>query len=209
MQQDIERIHDLEVMLHRQQITKLDYTSILDIKNVRHRLQKIYARIMIVSYMHKAFPNSEVCYTHGNLGEPLIFGPGNMQVSVSHSNNIVAVAFSQVDIGLDIEEPTRLLPGVFSNYTKYEKNDVLNSNDIVYEFMRLWTCKEALLKKEKVGLKHGLQNSEIKILDTRTAINYRGTIKTIIYSQKIENYCLSLALDYDFASQDIIISKYI
>lgn len=75
--------------------------------------------------------------------------------------------------------------------------------------MRLWTCKEALLKNEKVGLTHGLKNSEIKILDTRTAVNYRGTEKTIIYTKKIENYCLSLALDYDFASSDIIFSEYI
>ena len=209
MQQDIEKVHNLKVMLHRQQITKLDYTNILAIKNMKHRLQKIYARVMIVSYMHKLFPNSKVCYTHGKLGEPLIFGPGNMQVSVSHSNNIIAVALSQVNIGLDIEESRKLLPGVFSNYTKQEKNDVLNCDDITYEFIRLWTCKEALLKKEKVGLTHGLKNSEIKSLDTRTAVNYRGTEKTIIYSQKIENYCLSLALDYDFASRNIIFSKYI
>ena len=84
--------------------------------------------------------NPEIEYKQG---KPF-FISNNICFSISHSNDIVLVAFNNMNIGADVEYMRK------RNYKnimdRYEKN---NSNPTCKEFYRFWTFHEAEIKLNK------------------------------------------------------------
>ena len=111
---------------------------------------------------HGITENVEFGYAEG--GKPYIKGHETIHFNLSHCRSAVACAIDNKPIGIDIEavRPFKesLARHVLSQ-SEYEK--VATSSDPAYEFTRLWTMKESLLKLTGLGLR-----TELKTLLTRS-----------------------------------------
>jgi len=88
-------------------------------------------------------------------GKPYVKG---MQCfNISHSGNIVIVAFSLFDIGIDIELKREIdFNSVVDYIHPLEKAEFLYSNNYTDSFFKIWTRKEAFLKAKGNGIVDGL-----------------------------------------------------
>lgn len=92
--------------------------------------------------------------------------------NISHCENTLACAFSEMEIGIDIERirpiPLSVLKRFFSEkeqkyvlgHTPNEKDfEMNNSEEILERFYRIYTLKEAICKKSGIGIK-GLKDAD-------------------------------------------------
>lgn len=85
-------------------------------------------------------------------GKPLLEG---LSFSISHSQNLVACAFStSVDLGLDVEYPRVVKKEYFRHYFSAEEWNEIITDKTLHTFYQYWTKKEAILKAAGVGLPH-------------------------------------------------------
>lgn len=111
---------------------------------------------------------------YGTHGKPYLSHRGNLYFNISHSGDYAAVAFSQTEVGVDIERIRKIRPGVMSRYfhlseREYlEKPAVKNTGKAEMEemqeglenaltetdmkFTELWTRKESYIKAVGKGL---------------------------------------------------------
>lgn len=98
-------------------------------------------------------------YRESESGRPYIVDE-QADLSVSHSGRYTCVAITTdpgVSIGIDIEERVRAskrdLAGIAHRFfSPAEAAKVEQSDDTVFEFLKLWTMKEALMKSRRVPL---------------------------------------------------------
>lgn len=100
-----------------------------------------------------------------------------MCISKSDTKNYIAVAVSDTDIGIDIEEASRRadIQALSSRFFCSEEQEYIASqNDMHRAFLKIWTRKEALLKADGIGIRVEL-NSFNTVPDTVTFNNNRYT----------------------------------
>lgn len=76
---------------------------------------------------------------------PFIRGMGNLFISISHSENLVAAAISKFPIGIDIEKIKPLKSGILERVLTSAEQEFVKAEDIG-TFYKIWTAKEALIK---------------------------------------------------------------
>lgn len=104
----------------------------------------------------------------------------NIQFNLSHSGKYAAAAFSDKAIGIDIETPRKINPGLTKRYfSEAELKHFETCDKHELEFLKIWTRKESLLKATGIGISTKL--SEICVLnDTVTFNGTKYTITTTI-----------------------------
>ncbi len=101
--------------------------------------------------------NVEFGYAEG--GKPFIKGRETIHFNLSHCRTAVACAIHDKPVGIDIETVRPFKDSLARHVlslSEYEK--VAASADPAYEFTRLWTMKESLLKLTGRGLRTDLQS---------------------------------------------------
>lgn len=96
-------------------------------------------------------------------GKPCLIN-SSMYLSITHSGKWVAVTFSHMPIGLDIEEVKFVKPGVYPHCTVKSESDALINLPMpkrTSEFIRLWTLKESYVKMTGQGLYDRLNEIEV------------------------------------------------
>lgn len=119
------------------------------------RKKELLATCIILS---KVFNNDYDIHYYSN-GKPYLDNKYNYldykYLSISHSNNIVSIALSEHDIGLDIEvmNKDRLIvhKATLNNY-ELDIYNSLNDYDKIKYFYKIWTRKEAYVKLSGIGL---------------------------------------------------------
>ena len=121
----------------------------------------------------------DMIFSTDNNGKPYLCNFKNIHFNLSHSGNYVVCIVSDKQVGIDIQKiinPEDLLMRRVCSEEEYQK--IIESEDINNEFTKLWTQKEAVLKKSGIGingdLKNCLKNTNVK-------------------SFKLDNYWLSIA----------------
>lgn len=80
--------------------------------------------------------------------------------NISHSGQLVALAYGDQAIGIDIEEIKPIETGLFQHYLHAAErawiDDALPSN-VLSRFYSVWSKKEAVLKADGIGILHDLQ----------------------------------------------------
>jgi len=118
---------------------------------------RLIARSVLSSYLKTS--NNAVLFDYQN-GKPYLSSNYNsrVQFNISHSQNIVMVAFHpEFNIGIDIEKIVLLEDIDTLAKTVFTTNEIKhlnnrNSVDKVNEFYRIWVIKEAILKCTGQGL---------------------------------------------------------
>lgn len=130
----------------------------------------------------------QICY--GLNGKPKLKTPENIHFNVSYSRNLILIALSECEIGLDVEwinedfDFREILPDYFSEAdTAY-----ILEEDCYSRFFECWTKKEALAKATGLGIAHekfktGMPTLPLKSIKLNEAywLSVAGTDKITLY----------------------------
>lgn len=133
-----------------------------------HAEQSAAARRLLASLL-----GHEATVEHDADGAPCLPDNPDLHISLSHCRTAVAVAAcSNKKVGIDIESRRKVSSSLMERVcTPAELESVHRSDDPVMEFLRLWTCKEAVLKCRGTGIKgfasmvHALEDDGIEVCD--------------------------------------------
>lgn len=175
---------DMEKMLKSLPIDL--YKEIMRFQNHQDRRLKLYSKLMVKKYYeisNKKFSWSN--WQTSSEGKP--FYTGGKKFNISHSGSFVTVAFSDKEIGIDIEKCSDFDVSMVLDYLHIqEKKFIVNATDSRDAFFTVWTRKEAYLKAKGIGITEGL--------------NHENCLESSIgFEDKWFVSSLSIATDYKLA----------
>jgi 4'-phosphopantetheinyl transferase len=146
---------DADALRHLDLLPSFMQQEIMRFKLLNDQRLMLMGRLIV----HKFFLESGFhwgLFNRAENGKPYVSG---MQCfNISHSGSIVIVAFSEFDIGIDIEFKKREMD--FNSIIDYmhpcERAEFLCCSDRTDTFFKIWTRKEAFLKAKGNGIVDGL-----------------------------------------------------
>lgn len=136
------------------------------------KLLLLYPELLILFEAQKKgiHYNASLDFGRYDYGKPYIKGHPEFQFNISHTNNAIAVAFSEYQIGVDVEK-------IRTEHNEWLKNNLDASNrifskdEVMYilakknkqalRFAEVWTGKEAYLKCKGTGITMPLSHVNI------------------------------------------------
>lgn len=121
----------------------------------------------------------DMIFSTDNNGKPYLCNFKDIYFNLSHSGDYVVCVVSNKPVGIDIQKIINVEDLLMRRVCSEEEyKTIIVSKDINNEFTKLWTQKEAVLKKNGIGINGDLKNC----------------LKNInIQSFKLDNYWLSIA----------------
>ena len=159
-------------------------TRIDNKKNKQAHRQSHLAYCLLLKTLKKeyAIDNVEIKFTPN--GKPYIQnGP---HFSIAHSDNYIAIAIDNNEVGIDIEKVGEFNTAIADKYFSASEKKFLFNGDKNLNFYKLWTAKEALIKKKGTGLRDLSDTELIPIPD-----GFRHN-ENLIMTQIAENYVISV-----------------
>lgn len=90
-------------------------------------------------------------------GKPFV--ENGYKFNITHSGNYVIVAFSQQEVGVDLEEIASVDANALADYFHSDEQQFIqHSTNKKLAFFQVWTRKEAYLKAIGIGVMNGLNN---------------------------------------------------
>lgn len=128
-------------------------------------------------------------------GKPYFAGETDVHFSVSHSGELVAVAFGESPLGIDLQQHKSRGDAIArhrklaSRYFHPREQEYLE-NDLWEGFFRIWTAKESFVKRTGRGIDHSFH--EICILPQRESWqDENGFFRQTVFS----DYTLTLSTE--------------
>jgi phosphopantetheinyl transferase len=107
--------------------------------NIKRKKEFIAARIL----KNELF-SSDSIIEYNEIGAPFVSGAGH--ISISHANNLVAIAnCKDYKIGLDLEFPREKVLTLYPKFLSSTECEEFDTNSVI-ELTRVWSAKEALYK---------------------------------------------------------------
>lgn len=122
-------------------------------------------------------------FVYGEHGKPAIAGHPDIHFNMSHCKEAAICVLAQKPVGIDIESINRYSEGV----ARYAMNDaelqqIHQAERPEAEFIRLWTLKEAVLKRAGTGIRNDMKHVLYGLKDVKTVINEKkGYIYSVAY----------------------------
>lgn len=111
-------------------------------KNESRKKQSLACRILL----QKLLINDEVSVDYDKNGKPFL-RDSNYHISISHTNEFVAVIMGQNRVGIDIEKIHPRIHKTRKRFvTESEEHWLSNSNSLEEQLFLIWGAKEAMLK---------------------------------------------------------------
>lgn len=119
-------------------------------------------------------------FEYGEHGKPTIVGHPEIQFNMSHCKEAAICVLSDTPIGVDIESIRRYSESL-ARYTMSdaELEQIANAERQDVEFIRLWTLKEAVLKRSGEGIRNDMKHVLDSLKNAKTVINVK---KSYVYS---------------------------
>lgn len=150
----------------KEKVRIADYLSVLTRqekeKALRFRFEDDRTRSILGAYLiHKAFeedfPNKEYALEQNCNGKPYypksLMATKESYFNLSHSGNLVVLARSNCDLGVDVEQIRDIKINNFHRIlTDDEKEAIKSSDNSINAFLELWTKKEAFVKATGKGI---------------------------------------------------------
>lgn len=125
-------------------------------------------------------PAQTLAIGHGEHGKPQLENAA-LQFNASHTGSVLLLALSRsVAVGIDLEarnRRTRAVPELAQRwFTPHEAQMLAAQPEAAQQeaFLRLWTCKEAVLKCSGVGIGAGLDRIEFELTANAQVGGVRG-----------------------------------
>lgn len=87
--------------------------------------------------------------------------------SISHDIDTCAIAISSSEIGIDLEYLNYNEKVINKYFYDAEKEIMAKSNNLKYDFTKIWVKKEAYLKMKGTGLNFGKENVDTTKIDAK------------------------------------------
>lgn len=101
-------------------------------------------------------------YEYGPQGKPFLKDYPGVFFNLSHSGNLVVLAISEEEIGIDVQENRGIQERMIKRFFHQEENKLfekdLDANVKEALFYKIWTGKEAYIKYTGLGMKQDLRN---------------------------------------------------
>ncbi len=91
--------------------------------------------------------------------KPYIINDSNFHFNISHSSDYVCLAFSNNEVGIDIEKHTKNRMYLAKRYFSPDEQSACVNN--IGSFYDIWTMKEAYVKARGIGLSYGLNKFSV------------------------------------------------
>lgn len=96
---------------------------------------------------------------YGAHGKPALATYPHLFFNVSHCRQAVALVLHTIEVGIDIECRRKVSPALLRKVcSEEEQRQIACSPDPTLAFLRLWTCKESMVKQSGTGLTASLPN---------------------------------------------------
>ena len=96
-------------------------------------------------------------------GRPYLVGDSNPFFSITHSGDLVMVAFSEEEIGADLEIERQLdSVALASRFFSDQEALLIKDKNDTETFFKLWTCREAAIKADGRGMGKLLAQTKVK-----------------------------------------------
>jgi len=124
-------------------------------------------------------PIRDLKYGYGIKGKPYLLEYPDFHFSLSHSGDVVALAVSKQEIGLDVQEYVTIKRDLAKRFFSKEEQEMLlkQKDEDSYRklFFMLWSIKESYVKFTGVGMSHGLDTFHIDF--SKNEIKEKGNIQ--------------------------------
>lgn len=136
--------------------------------------------ILAKTMIKKTFGIDEQIFAYGEHGKPYLLNYPDAHFNISHSGECVACAVLDKAVGVDVQKIGEYKPDVARKVCNADElAKIEESIDMASEFTRIWTQKEAVLKKYGTG---------IACSDIKNCIKNENVL-----SQKIDDYWISIS----------------
>lgn len=131
-------------------------------KNPFSAWQSLVGEVMVreICFRDTSIHFADQQYYSNKYGKPFLENSANWYFNKSHTKNIIVVAVSDKEIGVDVEIIRTARMNVANRYFSAEEIELLEStsspefrDQLFYQF---WTAKEAYLKFLGIGISYGL-----------------------------------------------------
>jgi 4'-phosphopantetheinyl transferase len=136
-------------------------------ETTRDAVESPALRALLASYLDR--PAADLRFARCDRGKPHLTG-GELEFNVSHSAGALLLALSRnVELGVDLEAAarrTRSVPELARRWFAPSEADALAALPSAQQhtaFLRLWTCKEAVLKCLGHGISFGLHRVAMEL----------------------------------------------
>jgi Phosphopantetheinyl transferase len=126
--------------------------------NHTRELTDQYIQDSAKSYLEECGMTDDISVIHDSRGKPVIESRAKIFASATHTDNIVVVAVSENEIGIDCEEKSRDIKNIerlakgFFTPSEFLKLDGLCGDERRLSFLKIWVKKESYVKLTGIGL---------------------------------------------------------
>jgi 4'-phosphopantetheinyl transferase len=137
-----------------------------------------------------AILNRDIFFSRNEYGKPFLLGHPDFHFNVSHSGSYIVCAFDSEETGIDIEEVKEVDLGVAQRFFHKEEAAYIESRreDMKHaELLRIWTMKEAYIKRDGRGINISLESFSVFSLPGvyfHQLINGAGAVCSLCSSKK-------------------------
>lgn len=135
------------------------------IKNLYNNIDKklsLYAQVAVKLIIQKEYglAINQISIVNDDLGKPYIEGHENIFFNISHTHNVIAIAFSNNRVGVDIEKGIENGIGIAKHFFTEKEIEFIKNADVdpLKTFLEIWTKKEAFIKYLGLGLRKPLDD---------------------------------------------------
>ena len=153
-------------------VTRHRRESILRKKFDKDKLLSLAAGLLLMTELsaREGVSPKSLVFLHGAHGKPYIKG-SDLQFSLSHTSGAVCAAFARgVEIGIDVESRSRRIsPRVNERAFCAEERAAAATDE---DYIRMWVCKEAFLKRLGIGVTIDLKGVNTLILPDTVSVRH-------------------------------------
>lgn len=176
------------------------YKAILELSDETAKMQSIISYFLLLRILKEnkiKIENTD--FTYENNGKPY-FTNSKIKFNISHSENTIAVAISNSEIGIDVEKIRKINPNLIKwVYSEKEQKKYFDKILDINFFYKTWTIKESYAKFNGSGL-----NIDFNSLSFDLELKSIKFHDIIIETYKIEDFYISICSK----SKKIQIKKY-
>ncbi len=160
-------------------MTKEKQEKVSRYKDFERRKCSVAGEMLVKNHIGRALnlaPESLVILADEN-GKPYI-ASCPIHFNISHCENVLAYAFSEKEIGIDIEKIRPISLSILKSFFSVEEQEFIlgkslnedisdnyNTQEALEKFYRIFTLKEAICKKSGVGIKGLKEANALPFLD--------------------------------------------
>jgi phosphopantetheinyl transferase len=179
------------------EISCIDHSQVELYRHPQARLQWLASRLLL--FRHLGADNFQ--QLERNERGKIYLKDTNTNISISHSENMIAVAFSKKQFGIDIQKFTEKIPRLALKFIQEKDLNILQKQDSFFKTAHVhWGVKEAMFKADNEGkldyrknlILHWEGNYQVKgaNFEARISKNEIDTMYTATYRELLEDFLL-------------------